>query len=190
MASAAGLQASDYAEYELATKDAKQYEESQNENISENAERRNFLVDHNYRACSQRGLKDTKMSNKVIVSIYPNNRDTMMSRFYCSTTSIMEEGPAYADDDLAPPLYEHSDLLQVPDRESRESMIKIEKAQEELQGALEFFRKHQPGKKQLLDRGSTNLLEPSKCEGCQYCSLKHRNGDCLLSRVETHLKRK
>lgn len=86
-------------------------------------------------------------------------------------TKLNELGPANVDDDPA--------LIMGPSTERENS---VQKAREEIQGVLEWFSSQEVDQRQLLNRGSTNLLEPWAGGGyCEYCNLEHRNGDCLLS---------
>jgi hypothetical protein len=110
---------------------------------------------------------------KEKISIEPNIRETT----FRWEIMLEEEGPANADDD---PQFIHPDA-QTPERARAE--LRIRRATEKIQGANEWFKGHVSVDREIpsLERATTNIGEvPDVLSVCDFCSTRHRYGDCLM----------
>ncbi|KAM3075469.1 hypothetical protein ACMFMG_007616 [Clarireedia jacksonii] len=90
---------------------------------------------------------------------------------------LEEDGPANADDD---PQIFHPDT-QTPERARADQRIR--RAEEQIQGAHEWFMSHGFVDREgpSLERATTNIREvPDMFSLCDFCSVSHRYGDCLM----------
>jgi hypothetical protein len=74
------------------------------------------------------------------------------------------------------------DVVQGYGKVEREKELKL--ARQEIQGAIQMFSVMDQPEFRKLDRGSTGIFEVVRDgdKECQYCEVRHRNGECRLPR--------
>jgi hypothetical protein len=137
----------------------------------------------NYIPRVERGFHNLELFGTISISgcleLPPGRPKTIHIKW---DTVLGEDDPANADEDIETVDYSNciGDSGFWGPEHSMMFANYIQKGTEQMRGVLKWFSSHESDQRHLLDRGSTNLLEPlGPGEECQYCWGTHTN-DCLL----------